>query len=214
MKRAKIILLVIVFSMVPGQIIADSGDAGEYGSYLRYGVGARPLAMGGAYVAISDDVYASYWNPSGLIQLKNKEIGSMYAKMSFDRSYTFVSYAQPLTDKWSAALSWLNFGVSNIEERDNSGYLLGETADSESSIFISAARKICAQISVGANLKYLTHTLAGSSAKGFGADFGACIIAKQYMYRAYYSGYRQSGDMEYRFRASRYYTSKYQAGNK
>lgn len=175
-KTKKAFLFIITLFVISVQAIADSGNAGEYGSYLRTGVGARPLAMGGAYVAISDDIYASYWNPSGLMQLKSKQIGSMYAKMSFDRTNTFVSYAQPLNDKWSAAVSWLNFGVNNIEERDNGGFLLGETADSESSIFISAARKINTLISVGANLKYLTHFLAGKNAKGYGADISALAL--------------------------------------
>ncbi|MBM7623331.1 hypothetical protein [Sporohalobacter salinus] len=36
-------------------------------------VGARPLGMGGAFIAIADDVNSIYWNPSGLAQLKQRE---------------------------------------------------------------------------------------------------------------------------------------------
>ncbi len=32
-------------------------------------VGARPLAMGGAFIAVADDANATYWNPAGLAQL-------------------------------------------------------------------------------------------------------------------------------------------------
>jgi hypothetical protein len=36
----------------------------------QIGVGARALGMGGAYTAIADDVYASYWNPAGVAGLR------------------------------------------------------------------------------------------------------------------------------------------------
>lgn len=35
-------------------------------AFLKIGVGARPVAMAGAYTAIADDPYAVYWNPAGL----------------------------------------------------------------------------------------------------------------------------------------------------
>ena len=33
---------------------------------MQTGVGGRALGMGGAYVAIGDDVTSIYWNPAGL----------------------------------------------------------------------------------------------------------------------------------------------------
>lgn len=37
------------------------------------GVGARAIAMGGAFIGVSDDYSASYWNPAGLGQIKRME---------------------------------------------------------------------------------------------------------------------------------------------
>jgi hypothetical protein len=36
----------------------------------QLGIGGRPLALGGAYTAISDDIYAPYWNPAGVANLR------------------------------------------------------------------------------------------------------------------------------------------------
>jgi len=36
--------------------------------------GARPLSMGGAFIAVSDDVHSIYWNPAGLSKVKKFEI--------------------------------------------------------------------------------------------------------------------------------------------
>lgn len=36
--------------------------------------GARPLSMGGAFVAVADDVHSIYWNPAGLAKVKSVEL--------------------------------------------------------------------------------------------------------------------------------------------
>jgi hypothetical protein len=41
--------------------------------------GARPAGMGGAFVALADDVNALYWNPAGLTLSKQMQIGAMHA---------------------------------------------------------------------------------------------------------------------------------------
>ena len=47
--------------------------------YLRMGVGARALGMGGAFTAIADDATAAYWNPAGLVKIEHIEATFMYA---------------------------------------------------------------------------------------------------------------------------------------
>lgn len=39
-------------------------------TFLKIGVGARAASMAGAFTAVSDDPYAIYWNPAGIISLK------------------------------------------------------------------------------------------------------------------------------------------------
>jgi len=40
-------------------------------------LGARPLSMGGAFVAVADDVHSVYWNPAGLGNIRNIELTGM-----------------------------------------------------------------------------------------------------------------------------------------
>ena len=40
-------------------------------NFLKVGIGARALAMGDAYVALSEDITAMYWNPGALIMEAN-----------------------------------------------------------------------------------------------------------------------------------------------
>jgi len=58
------VLLVCLFS--PQEAIADFVDA--------LGVGARAIALGSAYTAVSDDLSAVYYNPAGLAQIEDHQI--------------------------------------------------------------------------------------------------------------------------------------------
>ncbi|MFH1563474.1 MAG: conjugal transfer protein TraF [Nitrospirota bacterium] len=40
-------------------------------------LGARPLSMGGAFVAVADDVHSCYWNPAGMGNIKGVELTGM-----------------------------------------------------------------------------------------------------------------------------------------
>lgn len=40
---------------------------------IEFGVGARALGMGGAYIGVADDYSAAYWNPAALTQIRRLE---------------------------------------------------------------------------------------------------------------------------------------------
>ena len=64
MKRILILMFLFLFIINNGYSggIVKAKYAGEF---IATGVGARALAMGGSFVALSDDVTAAYWNPAG-----------------------------------------------------------------------------------------------------------------------------------------------------
>lgn len=53
------------------------------------GTGARPLSMGSAYTAVSDDVFALIYNPAGLVQLNKDEVslGVHHSSIEVDQTY-------------------------------------------------------------------------------------------------------------------------------
>ena len=62
--RPFLTFLAVVFACAPpGASWAASGYAGEF---LAVGAGARGLALGGAYVALTNDATSGYWNPAAL----------------------------------------------------------------------------------------------------------------------------------------------------
>ena len=87
MKKAGITGL-IVFSVAIHSNAQDLTDA------LRpfigvSGLGARALALGGAYTAVSNDYTATFWNPAGLTQISKS---SVYASMGHLNHDADISY--------------------------------------------------------------------------------------------------------------------------
>jgi len=60
------------------------------------GTGARPMAMGGAYTAVSDDAFALLYNPAGLAEMRRKEIaiGIHHRSDEITNTYLRLSAAQ------------------------------------------------------------------------------------------------------------------------
>ncbi|MEW6516917.1 MAG: PorV/PorQ family protein [candidate division FCPU426 bacterium] len=169
--------LAIALVLLP---ISAWSDGNNYGSsvYLRQGVGARALGMGGAFVALADDATAGYWNPAGLAQmdLYMYEVGSQYAVLSNQMSSSYLSYAFQWPEVGNLELGWINFNSGEIEKRDENGLVAGTFINAENAIFLSYGRKTFEWVkglSLGASLKYLHQGMDGFTAVGHGLDIGA-----------------------------------------
>jgi len=79
-------------------------------------LGARPLAMGGAFVAVCNDAHASYWNPAGLALLAQQEHPYQFTAMYTINNREYInyqewfSYVQPYLD-------FLGLGISYVHEK-------------------------------------------------------------------------------------------------
>ncbi|MDR3237214.1 MAG: hypothetical protein LBT84_01790 [Spirochaetia bacterium] len=69
----KLLFIAVLVPLLQSAAVFAS-DAGSRASYTRGGwVGARYAAMGQCGAVLADDVYAIYWNPAGLSELKSKK---------------------------------------------------------------------------------------------------------------------------------------------
>ncbi len=124
-----------------------------YGAFGELGVGARPLGMGNAYVALSDDVYSIHYNPAGMLDLFKPEFSFEYARLFWGLSgpdesslgNSFVGFVHPEVDIYGTSalgLAWKNLHYGNYYQ--------------ENSVYISHARKISDTLSMGLNTKILS----------------------------------------------------------
>lgn len=156
--------------------------------FLNIGAGARGLAMGSAQVASVNDGTAGYWNPAGLVSIKDHpQINLMHAEyFAGIGKYDYASIAFPTANnKRTIGITGLRFAVDDIMntlflvEPDGSiNYNNIQSFSSADYAFIfSFAQKIKEterkKINFGVNAKVI-HRSVGKFAKawGFGLDAG------------------------------------------
>jgi len=154
--------------------IALADGVGAFSAF-KSGIGARALAMGGAFVAVADDATAMVWNPAGLAQLNDTRIGGMSTDL----------FGMGITHQFVGAVTtFANFGIGLGWERASvAGQVTdeeGEPGDpftwSEQAILGSLATNIMDIGLAGANVKYyMADSGLGDTASGFGFDLGLLV---------------------------------------
>ncbi len=195
MTKAMAALLLII-------ALCGTAAADKYaGAFMDDGGGARALALGGAFTAVSDDPSAAYWNPAGLSLTTERSLLLMHAERFgglVDRDY--VSYVQPVG--WSLfggeesgfGISLIRLGVDDIpltshleDALDVNGdgevdddELLGLfeyrddiewVSDSEYGLFVSYA-ELMGSWRLGGSLKLISQNVGIYSSFGIGMDIG------------------------------------------
>jgi hypothetical protein len=170
-----IVSFFIIFS--PSTLHFVRGHA--YAAFNDIGVGARPLGLGGAFVAAADDGNALRYNAGGLGYIDDIQLSLTYARhFSGLINYNYVGIVLPFGNAGS-------FGASfGLLSEDSKIY-------KEQMVTLSYSRKLLNQISVGINFKMLGTSFdesnewiqenpyfAETSTSGFTTDLG--LLAKPF----------------------------------
>ncbi|MGZ8559706.1 MAG: putative type IX sorting system protein PorV2 [Chitinophagaceae bacterium] len=159
--------------------------------FLNIGAGARGLSMGSAQVASVNDGTAGYWNPAGLVGVKNNtQVNIMHAEyFAGIGKYDFASLAFPAANnKRTFSITGLRFAVDDIMntlflvEPDGSINYNNIQAFSSAdyAFLLSFAQKVKdtekKKVQFGVNAKVI-HRNVGKFARawGFGIDAGLQI---------------------------------------
>jgi len=178
MKKA----LVTAFLLAHG--LAVAGGAGSTGSNgLKLPAGARPTAMGGAFVGLADDLNSLTWNPAGLANVDAMEFTMMHSSYLADSYYDVLAAALPLP--WlgtgAASLNMLNYGSLPHTLEQAGGLFGGLTGNgSAEDVFFTVGWGAALppvlgldRIKAGANAKLTFQQLSGGSMAGVGISGGA-----------------------------------------
>jgi hypothetical protein len=163
--------------------------------FLNIGAGARGLAMGSAQVASAKDATAGYWNPAGLVGVKDvPNLNLMHAEyFAGIAKYDYAALAIPVNDnKRTIGISVLRFAVDeipntlNLVEPDGSiNYNNIKTFSvADWAVLLSFAQNIKTtenkNISFGANAKVIYRKVGSfATAWGFGFDAGIQMHGKR-----------------------------------
>jgi outer membrane protein OmpA-like peptidoglycan-associated protein len=175
--------------LTTGTAAADDVDEAQNNhnaAFLRAGVDARHLAMGGAGAALAEGVAAGYWNPAGLSVLRGFSVTGMATQgLNFDRRHTYAAGAWG-SERVALGLSWINAGTDEIVQTDPAGNALGDFGFTENAILASVAAR-AGKARVGFTTKVVTQNLGTTppeggddAAVGYGVDLGAQFMITQF----------------------------------
>lgn len=169
-KRFSIIAFLFVIFIAFSLSATEEG--GLPGGFLRIPVGSRPAGLGYTFTGVSEGVNTLYYNPGGLYQTENPIFAASFIKYSLDRTLNQLGLIYPLENVGNFGLQIKQFGIGDVDGRDPQGNPLDDFDDSRLCVDFGYGTKITENFGIGANFKYISHSLADYSARGIGFDTG------------------------------------------
>lgn len=155
-----------------GETITKVGTTSA--QFLKLGVGARSIALGGAYVAEASDLSAMYWNPAGLGTLRGSSAQFAYTQYLQDIDYSFAAVGVSLGTAGTLGVSliYLDSGemaVRTIEQPDGTGERFKVT---DFALQLSYGKMLTDRFSIGGSAKFIQERIWHSSASTIAFDVG------------------------------------------
>ena len=173
--------LIIIF-ICSSTITYGQAIRGFSNDFLNIGVDAAAFGMGNAVSATTNDVNAIYWNPAGLVEIKDYQGALMHAEyFQGIAKYDYAAFAKPIDTESAFAIAIIRFGVDDILNTTNL-IVDGSIDYNRISLFSAAdwavnvayARKLKGKnINFGVNAKIVRRKIGDfASSIGFGFDAG------------------------------------------
>ena len=102
--------IIIYFSLLSSTLFAQIPAA-----FVDIGFGARPMGMGGAFTALSNDVHSIFWNPAGLTSIEQSQFTIMHTKQLGIVPYSLGAYATKVFGQY-VGVSFLTSGNDVLKE--------------------------------------------------------------------------------------------------
>lgn len=180
----RLALLLAALMLAPPALAQTFGDAPERGTiskvgttsaqFLKIGVGARAIALGGAFVAEANDLSALYWNPAGLARIQGSEVLMAYTQYLADINYNFAGFGTSLGNLGtiSASLIYLDSGEMDVRTTDQPEGTGERFKVQDMALQLSFARALTDRFSIGTTVKYIREQVWHSAASAFAFDIG------------------------------------------
>lgn len=174
-KRALLFIMVLFLLFSFSNAMADKTDprVGTTGfGFLKISVGARPSALGSAFVAIPGDVNSIIWNPASLGWIRGSQGTATYTKYLLDTQAGFLGLAKSIdnTNIWGLSVSYLSYG--SFRKTDRTGSELGSFEAGDLSANFAFAKRLSERLSLGTGIKVIYSRIDNLSSDAYTLDLG------------------------------------------
>ncbi|HYQ95525.1 MAG TPA: PorV/PorQ family protein [Candidatus Eisenbacteria bacterium] len=162
--------------LIPPSASAAAGEAGF--AFLKLGVGARPMGMGSAYVALASDPTSVYWNPAGLAAAEGAQVVVMHNEWIQDFRQEFAAVSRSM-GAGTLGLGVSGFYTSQFEKRDDVGNLIGHFGFNDFAVTGAYAHRFPHQASGGLAVKFIREMIDQETATAVAFDLGGRVAVGQ-----------------------------------
>jgi len=169
-KMIVIFLIPIVF--LSAFVLADENGGITGFDFLRTDAGARPAAMGGAFVAVSADLYGLTYNPAGLVNVPDMLGTFSFVDQLLDINSGFAGFNKLLNNgsRIFAGIYYTSYG--EFRRTDASGQDLGSFTSGDLMISAGYADSLSVGLRYGATAKYIYSKIDDYTAGAVAVDLG------------------------------------------
>ncbi len=174
--KLPIIVFVIIISTLNG--IAQSKVGTTAAQFLGIPVGAKGIAMGGAFVASATDATSLYWNPGAAAQTTNSEFVFSNTEWLVQTKFQWFGLLVKLDNENTFGVNITNLGYGEEEiTTESSPEGTGERWSANDFAFaLSYSRRLTDKFSIGGSAKYVTQRIWNESASTMTFDVGLLYV--------------------------------------
>ncbi len=180
MKKLIIIVILLINVCTSAQnFVSDVSKRGTTAAtFLSIGQGARAAGMGSAYVGVTNDPTALYWNPAGIAKQEGGAVVIDHTQWIADIKYNFLAATYSLGSLGTLGLSLTSsdigeMKVTTIDEPEGTG----ETYTAQDfAVSLAYAINLTDNFAIGFNPKFVHQKIWRMSATSFAVDLGVQYI--------------------------------------
>jgi len=162
--------IIIISMLIPFVLWAEDGRSGF--DFLRWDMGARPASMGGAFTAVSGDLYGLRYNPASLVGSHNRDVSFTYLNHLFDINSGFVGFNQSIGRFGLMGLGVFYTHYGEMRRTDITGENLGSFAPMDLAVTMAVADSLPGGFQYGVSLEYIYSRIDSYSSSAIAGGVG------------------------------------------
>jgi hypothetical protein len=176
MNHLKVLLILLLLFPTEPARSQSGGNAGSAGAqFLKIGVGARAMGMGGAFGSIEGDATSLAWNPAGIGTIEHLTLAVQHTAWVADMNHEFIGVVIPVTEQFSLGLHTVilssgNIEVTTIDEPEGTGNYYDAT---DLSVGLTSSIRLSTQLILASTVKYIEERISDVRSDGLAVDVGA-----------------------------------------
>jgi len=173
MRKLLTIIIGIGFLItVSANSVLANGAGTTAGNFLKLGVGARAAALGDAFTVIVDDSTSLYWNPAGLIRIKERQFSATYNMWFAGINQGYLGMGFPLSMEGIVAGGVNYIDMGDFDGRDEAGNPTGTFTASALNYQLGYANGIGEKFVWGISAGVVQDTIADDIKSTYAANLG------------------------------------------